>query len=85
MREVIATETEALSREIDQLKAQIGDDIQASLTDIREAIANETEARTKADLNLSAKLGENEAALAQNLTLGVMRVLPGRCTALSWG
>src|SRR5699024_4575246 len=57
----------ALSHEIEKLKAEIGDDIQASLTDIREAIANETEARSQADLSLNARLGNNEAALSQKL------------------
>ena len=64
---LIADETQARVEALTQLKAQIDDEVVASITEVQTALATETEARTTADTALSARLGENEAALNQKL------------------
>lgn len=64
---LIANETEARVEALTQLKAQIDDEVVASITEVQTALATETEARATADTALSARLGENEAALNQKL------------------
>lgn len=64
---LIANETEARVEALEQLKAQIDDDVLGQITTIQTALATETEARATADTALSARLGENEAALNQKL------------------
>lgn len=64
---LIADETQARVEALTQLKAQIDDEVVASLTRIDTALAAETEARTTADTALSARLGDNEAALNEKL------------------
>lgn len=64
---LIADETQARVEALTQLKAQIDDEVVASITEVQTSLANETEARTSADTALSARLGENEAALNQKL------------------
>lgn len=64
---LIADEAQARVEALTQLKAQIDDEVVASLTRIDTALAAETEARTTADTALSASLGENEAALTEKL------------------
>lgn len=64
---LIADEERARVEALTQLKAQIDDEIVASLTRIDTALAEETQARTTADTALSARLGDNEAALNEKL------------------
>lgn len=64
---LIANETQARVEALTQLKAQIDDEVVASLTRIDVALAEETQARTTADTALSARLGDNEAALNEKL------------------
>ena len=64
---LIADETQARVEALTALKAQIDDEVVASITEVQTALATETEARTTADTALSARLGENEAALNQKL------------------
>ncbi|MEM1460172.1 DUF1983 domain-containing protein, partial [Bifidobacterium animalis subsp. lactis] len=64
---LIADETQARVEALTALKAQIDDEVVASITEVQTALATETEARTTADTTLSARLGENEAALNQKL------------------
>ena len=64
---LIADETQARVEALTQLKAQIDDEVVASITEVQTALATETEARATADTALSARLGENEAALNQKL------------------
>lgn len=64
---LIANETQARVEALTALKAQIDDEVVASITEVQAALATETEARTTADTALSARLGENEAALNQKL------------------
>lgn len=64
---LISDETQARVDALTKLKAQIDDEVVASITEVKTALATETEARTSADTALSARLGENEAALTQKL------------------
>lgn len=65
--ELIANETEARVTSLEQLKAQIDDEIVGQITTIETALATETEARATADTALSARVGQNESALNQKL------------------
>lgn len=64
---LIADETQARVDALTQLKAQIDDEVVASITEVQTALANETEARTTADTALSAQLGDTQAALNEKL------------------
>lgn len=64
---LIATETEARVEALEQLRAQIDDEVVAQITTIQTALASETEARATADTALSSRIGDNEAALNQKL------------------
>lgn len=64
---LIADETHARVDALTQLKAQIDDEVVASITEVQTALATETEARTTADTALSAQLGDTQAALNQKL------------------
>lgn len=64
---LIADETQARVEALTQLKAQIDDEVVASITEVQTALANETEARTTADTALSAQLGDTQAALNEKL------------------
>lgn len=64
---LIATETEARVEALEQLRAQIDDEVVAQITTIQTALASETEARVTADTALSSRIGDNEAALNQKL------------------
>lgn len=64
---LIADETQARVEALTQLKAQIDDDVVASITEVQKALATETEARTTADTALSAQLGDTQAALNEKL------------------
>lgn len=64
---LIATETQARVEALTQLKAQIDDEVVASITEVQTALATETEARTTADTALSAQLGDTQAALNEKL------------------
>lgn len=67
VNQAIANETEARVQAINDLKAQVGSDIQGQLTQLNQAIANETSARVSADTALSTRIGNNTAALNQKL------------------
>ena len=62
-----ADETQARVEALTQLKAQIDDEVVASITEVQTALATETEARTTADTALSAQLGDTQAALNEKL------------------
>lgn len=64
---LIADETQARVEALTQLKAQIDDEVVASITEVQTALATETEARTTADTALSAQLGDTQAALNEKL------------------
>ena len=64
---LIADETQARVDALTQLKAQIDDEVVASITEVQTALTNETEARTTADTALSAQLGDTQAALNEKL------------------
>lgn len=64
---LIADETQARVEALTQLKAQIDDEVVASITEVQTALATETEARTTADTDLSAQLGDTQAALNEKL------------------
>lgn len=64
---LIADETQARVEALTQLKAQIDDDVVASITEVQTALATETEARTTADTALSSQLGDTQAALNEKL------------------
>ena len=64
---LIADETQARVEALTQLKAQIDDEVVASITEVQTALATETEARTAADTALSAQLGDTQAALNEKL------------------
>ena len=64
---LIADETQARVEALTQLKAQIDDEVVASITEVQAALATETEARTTADTALSAQLGDTQAALNEKL------------------
>lgn len=64
---LIADETQARVEALTQLKAQIDDEVVASITEVQTALATETEARTTADTALSAQLGETQSALNEKL------------------
>lgn len=64
---LIADETQARVDALTQLKAQIDDEVVASITEVQTALANETEARTTADTALSAQLGDTQSALNEKL------------------
>lgn len=64
---LIADETQSRVDALTQLKAQIDDEVVASITEVQTALANETEARTTADTALSAQLGDTQAALNEKL------------------
>lgn len=64
---LIADETQARVDALTQLKAQIDDEVVASITEVQTALANENEARTTADTALSAQLGDTQAALNEKL------------------
>lgn len=64
---LIADETQARVEALTQLKAQIDNEVVASITEVQTALANETEARTTADTALSAQLGDTQAALNEKL------------------
>uniref|UniRef100_A0AAU6PXW4 Tail tip protein n=1 Tax=Escherichia phage ETEP102 TaxID=3117680 RepID=A0AAU6PXW4_9CAUD len=64
---LIADETQARVEALTQLKAQIDDEVVASITEVQTALATETEARTTADTVLSAQLGDTQAALNEKL------------------
>lgn len=64
---LIADETQARVDALTQLKAQIDDEVVASITEVQTALANETEARTTADTALSAQLGDTQASLNEKL------------------
>lgn len=64
---LIADETQARVEALTQLKAQIDDEVVASITEVQTALATETEARTTADTALSAQIGDTQAALNEKL------------------
>ena len=64
---LIADETQARVEALTALKAQIDDEVVASITEVQTALATETEARTTADTALSAQLGDTQAALNEKL------------------
>lgn len=64
---LIADETQARVESLTALKAQIDDEVVASITEVKTALVTETEARTSADTALSSRLGDTEAALNQKL------------------
>ena len=64
---LIADETQARVEALTQLKAQIDDEVVASITEVQTALATETEARTTADTALSSQLGDTKAALNEKL------------------
>ena len=64
---LIADEAQARVEALTQLKAQIDDEVVASITEVQTALATETEARTTADTALSAQLGDTQAALNEKL------------------
>ena len=64
---LIADETQARVEALTQLKAQIDDEVVASITEVQTALATETEARTTADTALSSQLGDTQAALNEKL------------------
>ena len=64
---LITDETQARVDALTQLKAQIDDEVVASITEVQTALATEEQARTTADTQLSARIGDNEAALNQKL------------------
>ena len=64
---LIADETQARVEALTALKAQIDDEVVASITEVQTAIATETEARTTADTALSAQLGDTQTALNEKL------------------
>lgn len=64
---LIADETHARVEALTKLKAQIDDEVVASITEVQTALATETEARTTADTALSAQLGDTQAALNEKL------------------
>lgn len=64
---LIADETQARVEALTQLKAQIDDEVVASINEVQTALATETEARTTADTALSAQLGDTQAALNEKL------------------
>ena len=64
---LIADETQARVEALTQIKAQIDDEVVASITEVQTALATETEARTTADTALSAQLGDTQAALNEKL------------------
>lgn len=64
---LIADETQARVEALTALKAQIDDEVVASITEVQTALATETEARTTADTALSAQIGDTQAALNEKL------------------
>lgn len=64
---LIADETQARVEALTALKAQIDDEVVASITEVQTALATETEARTTADTALSAQLGDTQSALNEKL------------------
>lgn len=64
---LIADESQARAEALTALKAQIDDEVVASITEVQTALATETEARTTADTALSAQLGETQSALNEKL------------------
>lgn len=64
---LIADETQARVEALTALKAQIDDEVVASITEVQTALATETDARTTADTALSAQLGDTQAALNEKL------------------
>lgn len=64
---LIANETQARVEALTQLKAQIDDEVVASINEVQTALATETEARTTADTALSSQLGDTQAALNEKL------------------
>ena len=64
---LIADETQARVEALTALKAQIDDEVVASITEVQTALATETEARTTADTALSAQLGDTQASLNEKL------------------
>lgn len=64
---LIADENQARVEALTQLKAQIDDEVVASITEVQTALATETEARTTADTALSAQLGDTQVALNEKL------------------
>ncbi|AQY55297.1 tail protein [Escherichia phage vB_EcoS_ESCO41] len=64
---LIADETQARVEALTALKAQIDDEVVASITEVQTALATETEARTTADTALSARLGDTQASLNEKL------------------
>lgn len=64
---LIADEAQARAEALTALKAQIDDEVVASITEVQTALATETEARTTADTALSAQLGDTQAALNEKL------------------
>ncbi len=64
---LITDETQARVEAMTELKAQIDNEVVASITEVKTALATETDARTSADTALSSRIGNNEAALTQKL------------------
>lgn len=64
---LIANETEARVQQVNQISAELNENLNAGLTQVNEALANETEARVTSEDALSARIGENSAALDQKL------------------
>ncbi|MEG0209043.1 MULTISPECIES: host specificity protein J [Gammaproteobacteria] len=82
---LIANETEARVQAMQELKAQIDDEVVASITEVQDALVTETEARTNADLALSARVGDTEAALTEKLDAWVDSAGAGTMYTMNMG
>jgi predicted phage tail protein len=64
---LIADETQARVEAVEDLRAEINDNVLAQITEVRTALAEEESARATADTALTASVGQNTAAINQKL------------------
>ncbi len=70
LEEVVATETQAMAQSIEELKAQIGDDLQASITEMKQVIAD-IDGTVKAMVTIKAETMKNGKKVVAGLSFGV--------------
>ena len=64
-RTVRTTETSALAESITELRAELGDDIQARIVEVEQAVADESSARAQQYVTITARFEDNESSIQQ--------------------
>lgn len=70
LEEVVATETQAMAQAIEELKAQVGEDLQASITEMKQVIAD-LDGTVKAMVTIKAETMSNGKKVVAGLSFGV--------------